>query len=207
MNARGAWIAVAVLGAAMMSCAHQPAPTTRPSIATTRPSYWIDQPEGEHISSGNFDELWKSCELAARHYGFAIDRQDYRGGVLTTVPLISKQFFELWHNDVQTAHDLADSSIAEYRRTLIFVFQKEPDGRFTVKPTVVIERHARSEHPISASVYLRDAFHNAQGTRPVGTPEADWGILLPIDYWYATGRDWVLEKDVAKRVESQLKNS
>ncbi len=33
-----------------VSAAHQPEPTTQPSIATTQPSYWLNPAGGEHIA-------------------------------------------------------------------------------------------------------------------------------------------------------------
>ena len=188
-----------------VGCAHQPPPTTKPSYATTQPSYWIAQPAAVHVTSSDFDRLWKACEEAARSYGFYLDREDFRAGVITTYPLISKQFFEVWRNDVQTAHDLADSSVSAYRRTIRFTIKRLPDGTFDMTPVIVIERKALAEHPVSASVYLRNAFRNTRGTRSAGTAEADEGIRMPSNYWYATGRDTVLEKSVAKSVEHWMK--
>ena len=196
-----------VLITLLAGCAHQPPATTRPSIATTQPSYWLAQPASVHISSPDFNRLWKSCEEAARSYGFSLDRQDYRDGVLTTMPLISKQWFEVWRDDVLTPGDLANSSINAFRRTIHFTFRRQQDGTFDVTPAIVIERQVIVEHPIAASVYLRNAFRDTLGTRLVGNAEADEGLMYPGDYWYATGRDTVLEKAVAKTVEHWMKKT
>ena len=199
--------AVAMIAVAIVAgCAHQPPPTTKPSYATTQPSYWLAQAPATRVTSPDFDLLWKACEEAARGYGFSLDRQDFRSGVITTYPLISKQFFEVWRNDVQTPHDLADSSINAYRRTIHFSIKRLPDGTFEMTPAIVIERQALAEHPVSASVYLRYAFRNdMRETRSAGTAESDEGLQLPRNYWYATGRDTVLEKSVAKSVEHWMK--
>ena len=193
----------------VVGCAHQPRPTTRPSYATTQPSYWIAQPPSARVTSRNFDKLWKTAEETARQYGFALDREDYRAGVITTVPLTSKQFFEVWRNDVQTMEDLADSSLSTYRRTLRFQFQRNPDESYDITPIVIIERYAQAEHPITASVYLRTAFRRQRGARKqnIGTRETDVGIYLPHQYWYATGRDTVVEKDIARSMAHKLARS
>ena len=187
---------------------HQPAntPATQPSLATTQPSYWISQPGASSIDSADFDKLWSACEASAWHFGFQVDRRDYRAGVITTEPLISKQFFELWRNDVVTADDLERSSLATYRRTLRFQIEKR-DGHFRATPCVVIERYALAERPIAASVYLRRAFRSDKVRHPVGTPESDRGIYLPRQYWYATGRDAVLEKNAADEVGKNLRKT
>ena len=183
-------------------------PTTRrsggPSIASARAAYWLRQPAIFTIQANDFESLWRSCETSARHFGFIIDRTDYRGGVITTQPLTSKQFWEFWRNDVATLEDLANSSLATYRRTLRFDIEKRDVGGYSASPRVVIERYARTESPITASVFLRNAFRSTRGSRVYGTLETDRGVYLPRQYWYATGRDEALEKNVASELRKQL---
>ncbi|HYO10123.1 MAG TPA: hypothetical protein VER17_14230 [Tepidisphaeraceae bacterium] len=192
-------------------CAQQPQPAravaaspgaaTQPAdVATAAPL-----PPAPKVAHANFQALWSACEDTARRYGFALDRQDYRNGVITTVPLVSKQFFEVWRNDAQTATDVAESSLATYRRTLRFNITKDPAGGYAATPEVLIERYTLAERPITASVYLRNAFRSTRGTPPVGSRESDRGIVLPQRYWYATGRDLTLERDAADRVRRTLR--
>lgn len=185
--------------------AHQPVdnPTTRPTVQTRSPEYWIDLPATSSVESPDFDKLWTSCEQSARHFGFTLDRIDQRSGVITTVPLISKQFFEFWHNDVVTTDDLEKSSLATYRRTMRFEVSKR-EGGFVAAPCVVIERFSRAEQPIRASIYLQRAFRTDPNHQMYGTPESDRGIYLPRNYWYATGRDTELEKQAADEVRKGL---
>jgi hypothetical protein len=188
---------------------HQPpnAPTTRPSLATTQPSYWLQLPATSTVQSADFDKLWESCQATAHHFGFMPDRLDKRGGVIATNPLTSKQFFEVWRNDVVTGDDLADSSVATYRRTLRFDITKiDPSegGGFRATPSVLIERQAITEKPIPAWIYLRQAFKNDRTYHPVGSAESDRGIYLPRQYWYPTGRDTALEKQVADDLTKRL---
>ena len=95
-------------------------------------------------------------------------------------------------------------ALATYRRTLRFEFIKQSDGRYEASPAVLIERYAMAENPITSSVYLRHAFRGRRGREPLGTPESDRGIRLPRRYWYATGRDTVLERDIAKSVQKRV---
>jgi hypothetical protein len=179
--------------------------STNPAIARTRPDYWWRQPALFTIEANDFDTLWRACEASARHFGFVLDRLDYRGGMITTQPLTSKQFWELWRNDVATLEDVANSSLSTYRRTIRFEIDKTEDGsRYIASPRVVIERYARSETPIVASILLRNAFRSQRGSRTWGTRETDRGINLPRTYWYATGRDEALEKNVASEMRKQL---
>jgi hypothetical protein len=179
-------------------------PATQPSIASGRAAYWLRRPAVVTIEANDFETLWRACDEAARHFGFVLDRLDYRGGVITTQPLTSKQFWEIWRNDVATLDDLANSSLATYRRTLRFDIDKTPAGGYVAAPRVVIERYARAEQPITASFYLRNAFRTQRNSRVWGTRETDRGVFLPRQYWYATGRDEALEKNVASEVRKQL---
>jgi hypothetical protein len=212
-------VLIAAAASALVGCASAskktslPA-TTRPSTmpastqptgsATGRTQYWFNQPGVVSVHAGNFDALWHACEDAARHFGFWIDREDFRGGLITTQPLTSKQFWEFWRNDVATLEDVANSSLATYRRTLRFDIDKQKDGGFVATPRVVIERYSRSEQPITASVYLRNAFRTQRHNRNYGTRETDRGVALPRKYWYATGRDEAIEREVAKAVAKRL---
>jgi hypothetical protein len=191
-----------------------PAPATQPSVGSARPAYWFDRPATQHVEAKDFDVLWAQCEEAARDFGFRVDRQDYRGGVMTTQPLISKQFFELWRNDVRTVDDLAESSLMTVRRTIRFDIEKAAAGvggggggagGYVASPRVVVERFSRAEQAISSSVYLRNAFRvTGTNKRTWGTRETDRGIVLPRQYWYATGRDAALEQAVAENLKKRL---
>ena len=204
---------VTVTAATLAGCASQPskspppATATQPSVASAKPPYWLRQPAVATVESADFEALWRASEESARHFGFTPDRLDFRGGVITTQPLTSKQFWELWRNDVATIEDVANSSLATYRRTLRFDIDRTPAGGYVATPRVVIERYARSEQPISASVYLRNAFRTQRNSRAWGSRETDRGIQLPRQYWYATGRDEALERNVASEMRKQLTRS
>ena len=172
------------------------------AVATATPA---TQPTGPTVVATDFPRLWDACEDVAREFGFALDRQDRRGGVITTVPLISSQFFEVWRSDVQTIEDVAESSLATYRRMLRFDIRRRADDTFAATPSVVVERYSQAEQPITSSAYLRHAFRSRRGRPPVGSREADRGIFLPQRYWYATGEDHALEEAVAERLARKLR--
>src|SRR5207245_5438405 len=63
-----------------------------------------------------------------------LDREDYREGLLTTLPLVSKQSFEIWRRDVVTVPAIAQSTLATFRRTVRFQFSKREDGGYIAAP-------------------------------------------------------------------------
>ena len=56
------------------------------AVTTATPA---TQPTGPTVVAADFQRLWDACEDVAREFGFALDRQDRRSGVITTVPLIT----------------------------------------------------------------------------------------------------------------------
>src|SRR5262249_42049068 len=106
---------VGCIGAPENPSATQPA--TEVDLATTQPSYWYEQP-GPTVRGNDFEQLWNVSERVARDFMFQLDRTDYRGGVLTTKPMTSRQWFEFWRRDTQTLHDVELTALATFRRTI-----------------------------------------------------------------------------------------
>ncbi len=172
----------------------------KPETATIQ--YWVDQPASTVITADDYDKLWKACDHVAISYLFAIDRTDYREGVLTTKPLISKYFTEFWRNDVPYSEDLAQSSIATYRRTIRFEIQKTDAGQFEAAVKVIIERSSAFERRVTTAIQYRDAF----GAFPPGTEfYDDEGVRQSQQSWYAVGRDKVLEAQIGRKIQNALR--
>ena len=173
----------------------------RDRYSTTRPTTNAAPALKVTVTARNFDRLWAACADAARDRQFTLDRQDYRGGVLTTAPLVSGQFFEPWRRDTLTADAAAESSLATIRRTLRFEFTRHENGAFSVVPRVQVERYSLAERRITSAMLYRSAFRKTTAT---GTRESDRGIPLPARYWYSIGNDPVLEKDLAEAVRRRI---
>lgn len=153
------------------------------------------------VTASSFERLWNACAQVARDRHFAIDRRDYRGGVLTTEPLTSAQFFEPWRRDAITFDAVAESSLSTIRRTIRFEFTRHADGTFSVVPHVLVERYSSAERRITSAQLYRSAFRKTTAT---GSRETDRGVALPTRYWYRIGNDPALEKDLAEAVQSRV---
>jgi hypothetical protein len=156
--------------------ATQPATAVDEQLAQVE--YWFSQPGTVSVEAGDFDALWEAAERTARDWFFQIDRRDRRSGVLSTRPLISRQFFEPWRKDAVTAADLAESSLATIRRTIRFEFTEAPGGGYAMRPKVVVERQA--------------------------VPAARERGAVGGSYWYALGRDEPMEQRLAEAVRRRL---
>ena len=175
------WVAVAALAAGCVKD-RPPAATTRPVTdvdpARATPEYWLRQPSTVHALSTEFRPLWDAAEDVARAHHFTIDRRDYRFGLLTTHPVISKQFFELWRQDASSAGDVFENSLGTIRRSVRFEFAEE-NGRFQVSPKVLVERFSA----IDPEYQIQDD---------------------ATSYWYTIGRDHGLEKRLAAMIQKRL---
>jgi hypothetical protein len=209
------YLILSALAALMFSgCRHEqsaefePQPTPRlatdKDLATTRPSYWLDQPAVASVTSLQFQPLWNTCERVARSYLFELDRQDYRLGLLTTKPMISKQILEPWRKDAGTLRAVMDDSLSTIRRTLRLQIDRRDDGTFEMTPRVLIERETILERRLTSAAQYRTAFSGpAVGSRT----NADIDANVPIIYWTPIGRDFEMERHVAAEVQDRLRTS
>lgn len=204
-------LATALLATAAAGCAtpsHDHGPATRPAVATdvdparAEPEYWLAQTPALSVGDPDFDTLWDAAERVSQDYLFPIDRRDRRGGRLTTVPTISPQFFEPWRHELQTAGDVADSSTATLRRTILWDFRPVSNG-FAVTPKVLIERQVLTEQRISG-LLGRGYFRRVADNDVYGSREADQNVRLPDTYWYPVGRDFAFEERLQDKMLKQL---
>jgi hypothetical protein len=186
--------------------ARQNPAATRPAtldepVESARSPYWFAQPPVAEVTCGDFYALWDAARRAALDASFSIDRRDYRGGVMTTAPLVSKQFYELWHNDVVDPHSLLLSSLATVRRLVRFEITRRPDGAYVLAPKVVVERYSAAERRITSVTEYLNIFNYTQHLVELTTDE---GNPLPLEYWFAMGRDPALEKHLAEEIRKNL---
>lgn len=195
--------AAALLINGCVTDSHPAAPNAKinakPETATI--GYWAAKPATVRVTADDYDQLWDACDAVSHKYLMAIDRTDYRNGVMTTRPLISKYFFEFWRDDVASFDDTADSSLATYRRTVRYEISKRSDHEFAADIKVIVERSSTFERRVTTAVQYRDAF----AAPPPGTEyHADDGTVQPYQTWYAVGRDPQLEASIGKKLQAML---
>ncbi len=179
----------------------QPATAIDPKTAT--PDYWYGQPATQAILSDNFDELWRAARNAVQADSFRVDRVDYRGGLITSFPAISKQFFEPWRQDAQGPYDVAESSLATIRRTVRLEFSRLDDGRYECVPKVLVERYSATEHRITSVTQYRDVFSIKLASEGGDVEQI---VQQQAEYWYALRRDANLERQIAESIRDDLRS-
>jgi hypothetical protein len=191
------------------------APVTRPSPDAVQltagsprgleatPGYWYDKPALSSVTSLDFQKLWDACADVSHFDSFMIDRQDYRLGLMTTRPMVSKQFFEFWRSDACTVYDIAQSSLQTIRRTIRWEFDRTQDGDYVVRPKVLVERLWESSQRLTSVSEYRSLYVVPY---KYSKPQTLEGLALG-RYWYAIGRDPAMEKQLANAVRERVAQS
>lgn len=168
--------------------------------ARIKPAWWLEQPDTAHALSMDYDALWNSAAAACHDRLFELDQRDYRQGLMTTQPMVSKQFWELWRNDVVDLKHLARSSMATLRRTVYISFTRQDNGSYTATPQVVIERFNLAERRVTSVWQFRETILGAGNVASLDESEQS----VPSNYWYAIGRDHDLERALAKQIQRKV---
>jgi hypothetical protein len=177
---------------------------TKAELKRSQPDYWWNQPAVVHVSARDFYKLWNACKGELYVRLFIVDREQYRDGLLTSEPLVSKQFFEFWRTDAVTVHDVAESSLATMRRIVRFEVTKQKDGSYDMVPKVLVERFESTERRLTAFNQYHESF---TAPRTYMDEPDESGVQLAADYWYVVRRDSDLEKDLANSIKRRLEHS
>jgi hypothetical protein len=183
-----AYLTASILALCVLGCI-----TGRQNPAATQPSYWLEQPAVAQVRGGDFNRLWEAAKETVRDYQLALDREDYRAGVITSVPEISKQVFELWRSDAGTTNEAVANTLGAIRRTIRFEVSRGDDGTFTLVPKVLVERQSIFERRVTDVSQYRFAFAGparAQPARTAVTLDPETYQDVPVKYWYPIGRDF-----------------
>ena len=176
-------------------------PLSKIDAQQATPDFWWNQPAVVQIQSPDFQKLWDACKGELYVRLFTVDREQYRDGLLTSEPMVSKQFFEPWRNDTASAHDTGESSLATIRRTVHFEVTRRDDGNYEAVPKVLVERFDSAERRLTAITQYHSAFNGPRAT--VDAPDQS-GQPIASDYWYAVRRDTDLEKMMAESIRHRI---
>jgi hypothetical protein len=199
-------IAVIILPLLLSGCMFHSVNYKAPSATAADPKsaqneYWFAKPATQSVQCRYFDRLWDAAAEAARERSFLLDSRDYREGVLSTKPLVSKQPFEFWRGDVVTVDAQVQCSLSTMRRTARFYIKRLDDGTFLCEPKVVVERYAMPERRITSVDQYLEAFSTLHAAESDLTEE---GEAVRTEYWYAVGRDSALERALAELIRSKV---
>jgi len=182
----------------------KPRAATRPSTAIDEEvatnEYWLKKPGVAGARSEAFFTMWQACEHELQRRGFEVDRRDERRALMTSKPLVSKAFLEVWRQDVVGGRESTESMLATIRRTVYLNVSRDIHGAYRMEPKVLVERYSQEEHRITAAVSYEQVFLRTPPEEERALEEENW----PAMYWYAIGRDEKLEKALALEIQEEI---
>jgi hypothetical protein len=156
--------AVAGSGASTMAAATEPAATqvaATEGAAATQPGHMVvrvvDPNEiSRYVYKATYDNVWQQAMALLTNTGFALDRQDYRDGVLTTKPLPSSQVLEFWKPQQVNFNDAMENTINNQRRTVRLTISKVPGKPdfYEIGLQVLVERKSNPTEVIGGPLFV-----------------------------------------------------
>ena len=86
----------------------------------------------------NFEAVWQASRDVLRRYDFTLDRQDRRAGVITTLPITGKHWFEFWRKDAASSFSKAEGSLQTIYRAARVRILPAAKGQRTYHPVVEV---------------------------------------------------------------------
>lgn len=183
-------IAVMVLLTSLSGCTEQ-----------RRPEWPI---EAISIDQASFEEVWDACVVSLKDHGLEIDRNDRRFGVITTKPVVGKQFFEFWLDDTANSDDLLLSSLHTIRRTVTIQVSSQGPMRFQVAVQAQAERASLPGYQVDSPVEAVELL-SRQGVSPYPR-RRDYVRPKPKPQWVDLGREPALERNILEDISKRLKS-
>ncbi len=151
----------------------------------------------------DFEAMWDTVLRVLQRYDFRPDRQDRREGVITTLPITSRQWFEFWRDDAIGLYQMTEASLHTIQRQAVIKIRRRPEpGRYRVIVRVDVFRYSVPERQVttpSGALAMFDAkMPSEQGDLP-GRGEAA--------HWVRVGRDPEMEGMLLRRILSHYPGS
>lgn len=107
-------------------------------------------PEPLSPAERNFETVWQGSLDVLEKYGFSSDPlrggvQDRRAGLISSAPMVGRNWFECWRKDAATPYDLAESSLQTiHRQAIVRIKPSSPgSGQFVAMVQVNTSRSNR----------------------------------------------------------------
>lgn len=165
-------------------------------MPANRGAYISTQPIDLAARSPEADQLWSAVNETLRRHRFQLDRVDRRSGVITTIPMTSGHIMEFWRHDVDTWHDLWESTLNPLRRKVDIKFERDENGNWsTVAIVVHKERLSSPDRQFNSTGAAYQYFGNSlpSTTGQINLSNED-------DRWIDEGTDPAMENYLLRKI-------
>ena len=184
------------------------APATTSSQPATQPGHVVmkvidPNQTSRFVYKAGYDNLWQQATSLLNRTGFTLDRQDYRLGVLTTQPLPSPQFVEIWRPQQASVTDAMENTLNNQRRLVRIAISKVPEKPdfYEISIQVLVERETNPSEKIGGPVFIEGSGFG----RNAVTLRSDYAA--PKDepgQWVTLGHDPDLEKKLIDELFNRI---
>lgn len=177
---------------------------------------WLSFNVGDNISPAapvsadpNFNALWDSSLQVLRDYHFSVDRTSPREGVITTFPLLSRQWFEFWRHDAVGLGDMIEDSVQTiYRQAKVSIHPVETAtqapavGRYYLTVEVNIIRSDLADAQVHSTAEAHSLFLHPESVHRgfADVQPAEPGEVKPKGGPVPLGRDPKLEAVLTAKI-------
>lgn len=175
--------------------------TTQP---TTLPHVEDPNQTTQSIYGGNYDVMWREARILLSQLGFRLDRQDYRQGVMTTLPLESPNVMEFWAPDREGFKSSLESTVNFYRRTIRVIIEPRNNYQsYRISVQALVERRTNPTEDLKGPVHAgAGAFTRQQSGLRSDFVQGTKEDLAP--QWYVVGREPGFEEFILKKLLKKI---
>jgi hypothetical protein len=137
--------------------------------------------------------VWQVSQAELKSRGFELDRVDLRSGAIDTFPLVSKQWFEFWRNDVVDGESLAQASLHTIRRQIHLELVQDGD-KYNLQCRVCVEKLSGKSSIAGGKAQARQLFAVAANKKQKNMSQQ----------WVAFDDDHVLEQHILHSITKKL---
>ncbi|MFC1782616.1 hypothetical protein ACFL02_03405, partial [Planctomycetota bacterium] len=143
-----------------------------------------------YVVRGDPNYIWLVCQEQLKKRGFRLDQVDRRRGIIRSFPLISKQWFEFWCQDVVTGEGLLESSLHTLRRTIRLEMATADKRQYSLRCQVGVERLSSERQIVSGRVRAWEILGRTVGRLPPLSGGDSRGVAA--EQWLPVGEDHAL---------------
>lgn len=146
------------------------------------------------------DNIWPIAQKELKSRGFELDRVDLRSGIIETMPLVSRQWFEFWRRDVVDDKSLAQSSLHTVRRKVDLRLVTGDNDKILIHCSVFVEKLSlgptKTSGPVRADEIFSSRAYRVEESMSSGKRSYQW---IPI------GNDPYLEKAILESIQEEIR--
>lgn len=105
----------------------------------------------------NFLSVWESSRDVLQKYGFVLDRQDRRDGVITTYAMVGSQAFEVWRDDSATIFHMRENTVQTILRAAkVRIFRRDETDTYDFDVEILAARSVTDPPQLTDSSQAMD---------------------------------------------------